>query len=625
MKKSLRLMLAATAMSPFVANSMVDPATPTAAQPVSGGTGWSLTFSDEFNGTSVDTTKWNIDDSPKSRNPRASQGIDDWWWKPGNVSLDGSGNLVLDVIKHDANTMYCGSINSNNKYEPTYGYLEARIQIADTTKSTHTAFWTQGDNMENVDGTGNDGAEIDIFESAWFADSTKAVVHIDGYASDHQANTRAYSASGLHSGYHVFGLEWTADSLKIYYDGVLKTTYSGIWVPQVPEYLWLSDGASFGDVGTFTSEPIGWLTSAKVDYVRVWQNDSSGGATLPFLDDFESGDLTTGGWSTSGGPSSAKSTAAYSGNFGAELKKDASIQKFISTDGFSNINLGYARKTSSYDSGETLKVEWSIDGSSWNLLEATADTFWEVKSWPLPAAAAGEAGFRVRFISNASALNEKAFIDNVTITEGSGGSNNPPAFSGNTIVEVNASENANYSGVTLADDAADPESDAMSFSKLAGGPAWLTVDTDGSLSGTPSTSDIGLNSWTVQVDATGGSDTATLEITVDPAGSVTDMYVEDIAMSSASYGGNRYSGIATITILDDAGAAVSGADVSVTWSGVVSGTKTGTTNSNGVVVIESNKKKNGGTFTVTLDSVAVSGYSYNSGLNVETSDSITAP
>jgi beta-glucanase (GH16 family) len=168
--------------------------------------------------------------------------------------------------------MWCGSVNSNNKYEPTYGYLEARIEIADTKKSTHTAFWMQGDNMSNVDGTGNDGAEVDIFESAWFGDYTKSVVHIDGYGANKAANTKQYSTPGLHSGYHIFGLEWNHDVMKIYYDGVLKVTYTGKWVPHVPEFLWLSDGASFGDVGTFTTEPNGLLSAAKVDYVRVWKS-----------------------------------------------------------------------------------------------------------------------------------------------------------------------------------------------------------------------------------------------------------------------------------------------------------------------------------------------------------------
>ena len=63
--------------------------------------------------------------------------------------------------------------------------------------------------------------------------------------------------------------------MKIYYDGVLKVTYTGIWVPRTNEWLWLSVGASFGDIGTFTSEANGLLTSAYVDYVRVWQSSNN--------------------------------------------------------------------------------------------------------------------------------------------------------------------------------------------------------------------------------------------------------------------------------------------------------------------------------------------------------------
>jgi len=122
----------------------VDPETPEGVLPDTGQTGWTLVFSDEFNGSSLNTSKWGIDVSTRSRAPRSDRGISDWWWVEENVSLDGSGNLVLDVTKQDSNTMYCGSISSDGLYEPKYGYLEARIQIGDSTKDTHTAFWLQG-------------------------------------------------------------------------------------------------------------------------------------------------------------------------------------------------------------------------------------------------------------------------------------------------------------------------------------------------------------------------------------------------------------------------------------------------------------------------------------------------
>jgi hypothetical protein len=77
---------------------------------------------------------------------------------------------------------------------------------------------------------------------------------------------------------------------------------------------------------------------------------------------------------------------------------------------------------------------------------------------------------------------------------------------------MGATEDAVYTG-TIADDASDPESDPMTFSKVSG-PAWLNVASNGTLSGTPDNSNVGDNNFTVQVVATGGSGTATMTINV---------------------------------------------------------------------------------------------------------------
>ncbi|ANQ52454.1 family 16 glycosylhydrolase [Flammeovirga sp. MY04] len=236
------------------------------------GNEWIEVWSDEFDGTSLDTSKWTKTVSTKSRAARPELGIKSWFWVEDHAWLNGNGQLVLKSSKVTTDKMYCGSVDSRGKYEPKYGYMEARIKIADTSKGNHTAFWLQGKQQGNVDGTGNDGAEIDIFESAWTSDYTKSVIHIDGYAADHKANTKKYDTPNIHDGYHIYGLLWDENKLEIYYDGEHKVTYEGIWVPQVKEWLWLSVGASFGD-GDFVSQPIGDLSIAEVDYVRVWERD----------------------------------------------------------------------------------------------------------------------------------------------------------------------------------------------------------------------------------------------------------------------------------------------------------------------------------------------------------------
>ncbi len=93
--------------------------------------------------------------------------------------------------------------------------------------------------------------------------------------------------------------------------------------------------------------------------------------------------------------------------------------------------------------------------------------------------------------------------------------NQAPAFTADPFSKANADEDVAYSA-SIAGDASDPESNSMTFSKVSG-PAWLSVASDGTLSGTPSAGDVGANAFTVQVDATGGSDTTTLNITVDAA------------------------------------------------------------------------------------------------------------
>jgi hypothetical protein len=116
--------------------------------------------------------------------------------------------------------------------------------------------------------------------------------------------------------------------------------------------------------------------------------------------------------------------------------------------------------------------------------------------------------------------------------------NNPPVFTRDPIIEVSANENIPYTGNTIADDASDPDAgDVLTFSKIEG-PAWLTVAPDGTLSGTPSASDTGLNTWTVEVtDGNSEPVWALLEIAVTMSGDITGngkVNLEDFAFL-ASY------------------------------------------------------------------------------------------
>ena len=118
--------------------------------------------------------------------------------------------------------------------------------------------------------------------------------------------------------------------------------------------------------------------------------------------------------------------------------------------------------------------------------------------------------------------------------------NNPPFFTSYPVVsKANATEDVAYSD-TIAGDAIDPEGDPLSFSLIAGGPAWLSMATNGALSGIPENDDVGLNSWTVEVsDGTNSPASATLEIMVDNVNDApaftTDPVIGTDALESSFY------------------------------------------------------------------------------------------
>ncbi len=88
--------------------------------------------------------------------------------------------------------------------------------------------------------------------------------------------------------------------------------------------------------------------------------------------------------------------------------------------------------------------------------------------------------------------------------------NDAPVFEELTVPYIANKKSAYTGGVVCA---TDEDGDNLTYSIT--GPSWLSVASDGTLSGTPDTRDIGLNVFTVQVsDGNGGSDTAVLNIMV---------------------------------------------------------------------------------------------------------------
>ena len=225
------------------------------------GNTYTLSLFDDFSGDTLDDTIW----SPCPEWERSDAGA---YWDNDRISLDGNGNLVLSVDKDEENNRYSsGAVRTKEKFQQTYGYFETRCKLQDI-EGFWSAFWLMGDTVLNVDGSGEDGTEIDIMESAYLSESCiRQALHYDGYGEAHQNTSIKYQMDGLYEGYHTYGLEWTPEEYIFYVDGTetWRTSYGGVC--RNPLYLKLST-----EVGTWagTLNENDLPGEFLVDYVKVY-------------------------------------------------------------------------------------------------------------------------------------------------------------------------------------------------------------------------------------------------------------------------------------------------------------------------------------------------------------------
>lgn len=239
-------------------------------------------FVDEFEGDSLDLSKWT------AMNYTRRGG---YWDKDLIEVHDGNLYIKTKYIEQGINGKpagwYTACIETKNKYEQKYGYMECRC-IFPKGYGHWSAFWMMNDSVNNVNGDGKDGSEIDIMESAFWANkklknSTGHAIHYDGYFEDHkQTGTGNWRISGdPYNEYHTYGVEWNEKEYRFYIDGKLTgvTDFGG--VSRSPEFLILSVEIG-GDDGVPDNSWVGKSIEANpegkdfssefiVDYVKCYQ------------------------------------------------------------------------------------------------------------------------------------------------------------------------------------------------------------------------------------------------------------------------------------------------------------------------------------------------------------------
>lgn len=169
---------------------------------------------------------------------------------------------------------------------------------------------------------------------------------------------------------------------------------------------------------------------------------------------------------------------------------------------------------------------------------------------------------------------------------------------------------------------ADPDGSIVGYEwNFGDGPAFIAG------SATANYNYTNAGSYTAQLRVTDNSGlTATRSVIINAQSPVVvvGMGVSDIAMSlTVNSKARNARANAAVTVQNASGLAVSGATVTGTWSGIVAGSASAVTGSNGVAAFASpTTKANVGSFIFTVTGVTLAGHSYQPSSNVETSDSI---
>jgi beta-glucanase (GH16 family) len=235
--------------------------------------GWQLSFHDEFDGTSLNTTNWTALDRQDSFNNEKQ------YYYPDQVTVAG-GNLQLTAINVPrGNKDYqSGLITSKALYGP--GRYEARIDLP-TTQGMWPAFWMNANQVNwpqggEIDIMENRGSQPNLTSSAfhWQKDPGPCCSNWH-FVFDEYVAFEEGDPVNFHAGFHTYAAEWEDTQIRFYVDGNLHFTVNKNSEMSDANFLTAKNiilNLAVG--GNFGGDPDGstvWPQTLFVDYVRVWQ------------------------------------------------------------------------------------------------------------------------------------------------------------------------------------------------------------------------------------------------------------------------------------------------------------------------------------------------------------------
>jgi beta-glucanase (GH16 family) len=247
---------------------------------------YKLVWEDNFNGTTLDSSKWNVEQKIGVWNTGSNHEFQHYKKENVTVGSDGSGNncLILKAKKEEYNGYHftSGRVNTKGKFAFKRGKLEASIKIPDLANGLWPAFWTLG-----YTPTGwPDCGEIDVLEMGHAAGITagKQNSYIGShlfwgpYPRDFGNNYTA--VQNLSSGFFKHTVVWTETQISVYFNDSSTPYFSmGINGSDTEEFRNFQDyiifnlavGGSVPNITDISKITATFPASMYVDWVKVYQ------------------------------------------------------------------------------------------------------------------------------------------------------------------------------------------------------------------------------------------------------------------------------------------------------------------------------------------------------------------
>lgn len=254
-----------------------------------GNPNWTLIYSDEFTTDGLpDATKWTIDARPKGWINGEQQVYTDATHNNARVR---NGNLVItgkkDFPTGNPDAPWSSArVISQGKMDFLYGKAEMRAKLP-RARGSWPAFWLMP--TTSAYGAWPKSGEVDILEHVGNTfGKAMCAVHTENKNWTNGGNLGGNQLMpDVDTVYHVYGVEWSPDSLRFTHDGVGFYTYVNPqtnwkdWPFDKPFFVILNIAIGGGMGGTIVDAD--WPDSMQVDYVRISQK----GLGTPVLDSVE--------------------------------------------------------------------------------------------------------------------------------------------------------------------------------------------------------------------------------------------------------------------------------------------------------------------------------------------------